>query len=472
MKDTNFLEEIKTILACSGEISYNLFCEIVNKTFQGLYEHHHTRISRQGVIQLIIFMKMMNIQSIHEYFKTDLGKLISFGKDVFYSVKNNVNMNWRQCLLTSAFECFQQIQVDKNKTLPHEIPCFIVDDSDHSKTGKCMEFIGRIFSHTGKRSILGFKSLSLALWTGVNLLHLDFSLHGELGKKGDQGMRKKDRNKRFKKKRSEQSPGYKRAAEYFEKKTKIAAQMIRRAIRKGFRAQYILADSWFFNQHMVQLAIDKRVHLISRAKNNNWRYLHKGKHYTISKLSNRFRSMKSRKVWREMGLYYGELKVEFKGYPIKLFFYKEAKRGSKWEFIVTTNLKLGAKTAYKIYQNRWSIEVSYKELKQHLKLGACQSRDFDGQIADATQCLMAYNYLSNFKAKHEYETIGGLFSEISRNWLSPTIMEKFWNNVMLLIKKLARFVGQPIKELTDNLLKNDEFYLKFDKLMLVFTAET
>jgi hypothetical protein len=301
---------------------------------------------------------------------------------------------------------------------------------------------------------------------------LDFSLHGELGKKGDQGMRKKDRNKRYKKQRSQQSPGYKRAAEYFEKKTIIAIQMIRRALRKGFTAHYILADSWFYNQQMVQLAIEKGIHLISRAKNNNWKYLYKDKFYTLSQLSNRFRSLKSRKVWTEMGQYYGELKVEFKGHAIKLFFYKESKRGSKWEVIVTTNLKLGAKTAYRIYQNRWSIEISYKELKQHLKLGACQSRDFDGQIADMTQSMLAYNYLSNFKAKHEYETIGGLFNEISGNWLSPTIMEKFWNKVMALIKKLARFVGVPIQELRDKLLKNDEFYTKFDKLFLVFTAET
>ena len=291
------------------------------------------------------------------------------------------------------------------------------------------------------------------------------------GRKGIKGWEKKDRAKRYHKEREQKSPGYQRASEYFTKKTIIAIQMIRRAVTKGFKAQYILADSWFFNQNLVGLAIEQGIHLLSRPKKNNWKYHYKGKRYTISNFTNKFRSLKSRKIWKDMGLYYGELIVEFKGHPIKLFFYKQDKRGSKWEVLASTNLKLGAKTAYRIYQNRWSIEVSYKELKQHLKFGACQSRDFDGQIADATQCLMAYNYLSNYKASHQYRTIGGLFEVVSRDWLSPTIMEKFWDKVIALIKKLARFVGVPIQELRDNLLRKDEFYSKIDKLVLIFTAE-
>ena len=472
MEDTHFLDEIKTTLSYSGEISHSLFSDMLGKSFQGITEHYHTIVSRQSVVKLSIFMKMLNIDSINQYFNSDLSKLVSFGKDVFYSIKNNSKINWRRCLLDQALECSGQKDRIESELMPHEIPCLIVDDSDHQKTGKCIEFIGRIFSHVGKGSILGFKSLNLALWTGINLLHLDFSLHGELGKKGDQGMRKKDLNKRFKKERCEKSPGYLRAHEYFEKKTIIAIQMIRRALKKGFTAQYILADSWFFNQKFIQLAIEKGVHLISRPKNNNWKYVYKDKACTISNLVKKFRSLKSRKVWKEMGLYHGELKVEFKGHPIKLLFYKDSKRGSKWQVIATTNLKIGAKTGYKIYQNRWSIEVSYKELKQHLKFGACQSRDFDGQVADATQCLLAYNYLSSHKARHEYETLGGLFKEISQSWLRPTIMQKFWNKVMTLIRKLARFVNVPIQELRNNLLRKDEFYTNIDKLMLVFTAET
>jgi len=472
MKDTNFLNEIETTLSCSGEISYSLFSEIMAKTYQGIREHHHTRIPRQAVVKLIIFLKMLNVESIHQYFKSDLRKFISFGKDVLYSIKNNPQINWRQCLLTQSWECCLQLDGQESKLNSHQIPCLIIDDTDLQKTGKCIEFIGRIFSHVGKGSILGYKSLNLAFWTGSNLLHLDFSLHGELGKRRDQGMRSKDLRGRFSKVRSKDAPGHRRVEEYLEKKTIVAIQMIRRALRKGFTAQYILADSWFFNQKLVLLAIEKGVHLISRPKNNNWKYVYKGKPHTIAKLANKFRSLSSRKVWKDMEMYYGELKVEFKGSPIKLHFYKDTKRGSKWQVIASTNMKIGAKRTYEIYQNRWSIEVSYKELKQHLKFGACQSRDFDGQIADATQCLLAYNYLSSHKAAHHYDTIGGLFREISQDWIKPTIMQTFWSKVMKLIKKLARFFNVPIQDLRNNLLRKDEFYIEIEKLILVFTPET
>jgi hypothetical protein len=472
MKGTNILDEIETTLSYSNEISYSLFSEIKSKCFHGLIEHYHTKVPRQAAVKLIILLKMLNVESINRYFTSDLSKLVTFGKDVFYSIKNNTKINWRKCLLGQALDCSDRVDHPKSKLESHQVPCLIIDDTDLQKTGKCIEFIGRIFSHVGKGSILGFKSLNLAFWTGHNLLHLDFSLHGELGKRGDQGMRSKEIDARFSKARCKDTPGYKRTEEYSEKKTIITIQMILRALRRGFKAQYILADSWFFNQKLTQLAIEKGVHLISRPKNNNWIYMHKGKAYTIAKLTNKFRSLNSRKTWKNMGLYYGELCVDFKGNPIKLFFYKDKQRGSKWYVIATTNLRIGAKKSYEIYQNRWSIEVSYKELKQHLRFGACQSRDFDGQIADATQCLLAYNYLSSHKAVHQYATIGGLFREISQSCLKPTIMQKFWSKVMKLIKKLARFVNVPIQELRNNLLKKDEFYANIDKLMLAFTAET
>ncbi len=473
MKDTDFFEEIQSIWMYSGQISCALFNDVVNSSLSGIKAHHHALASRDSVVKMMVLLKLLKIESIGQYFRSDLGRLIQYGKDVFYGIKNSPRINWRQCLLRQAKSCdIEGEEISQDHSRADQTRCFIIDDTDMPKTGKRMELLGRIYSHVKGGSILGYKGLNLALWTGATLLHLDFSLHGEAGKKKDQGIRKKDRKKRYAKRRDKNSPGCKRTSEYFEKKTLVAVQMLRRAINKGFRASYILVDSWFFNRSLVEAAVSHGIHLISRPKNNNWKYILKGNPRTISSLSNKFRSLNSRKYWTEMGLYYGGLTVEFQGHLLQLFFYKENKRGSKWEVIATTNLKIGAKKAYQIYQNRWSIEVSYKELKQHLKFGACQSRDFDAQIADATQCLLAYNFLSKYKMIHHYQTIGGLFKEISRNWLSPTLMNRFWNKVMGLIRKLARFVDLPINILRDNLLRKDEFYSKFEKLSLAFTTET
>jgi hypothetical protein len=47
---------------------------------------------------------------------------------------------------------------------------------------------------------------------------LDFSLHGEKGKKGDYGLSKKQTKNRFSKKRDDKSAGKQRENEYFNKK--------------------------------------------------------------------------------------------------------------------------------------------------------------------------------------------------------------------------------------------------------------
>ena len=92
------------------------------------------------------------------------------------------------------------------------------------------------------------------------------------------------------------------------------------------------------------------------------------------------------------------VEVEFKGLKLYVIYFKEGKRANKWQAIITTDKSLSAQRAFHIYQNRWTIETSYKELKQHLLYGKCMSRDFDAQISDATQSLICYNLLSHIKA--------------------------------------------------------------------------
>ena len=88
-----------------------------------------------------------------------------------------------------------------------------------------------------------------------------------------------------------------------------------------------------------------------------------------------------------------------KKYPfgrVKLFLTRFSKR-SKRRLILSTDLNLNFQQAMKIYNIRWTIEVLFKECKQHLNLGKCQSNDFDAQIADTTISLLVYMMLSFHK---------------------------------------------------------------------------
>jgi DDE family transposase len=373
--------------------------------------------------------------------------------------------------MRQAYGCMDGVELEDNVDASSRA-CFILDDTDLPKKGRTIEFIGRIYSHVTGSYQLGFKSMNLAYWSGKHLLHLDFSLHVELGKKRDQGLKKKELARRFSKLRDITSPGHKRACEAFDKKTASSIRMMRRAIAKGFKASYILADSWFFSAALAKFAISKKIGLITRPKFNNWKYEYNGKMYTAGQLVKKLRYHNNKKWNKNLRLHHVSATVLFKGIPMQLFFYKANKRGTPWRAIVSTDTKLGAIQAYKIYQNRWSIEVSFKELKQLMKYGKCQSTNFDAQISDLTFCLMAYNHMSQIKAINEYQSIGFLFKEISQNRISPTLMQRFWNQLYVAMQQLAKLIDKNVDELLDSIVTNNSFFNELRQISIALGAET
>jgi len=215
---------------------------------------------------------------------------------------------------------------------------------------------------------------------------------------------------------------------------------------------------------MVRFAIRHGVHLISRPKLNHWKYHVEGQPYTIGDLIKKWRYSKSKRWNRAFKMHHVTIVAKFKNQPVSIFLYKEKRRGSKWQCLITTDRQIGAIQAFKIYQNRWCIEVSYKELKQHLQLGKCQSLDFDAQIADVTQSLMAYNYLSHLKAVRDYQSIGQLFKEFSRRWLKPTIMERFWKHIVSIVMQIANLVNQDGHVLLERVLQKNNFLQELESI--------
>jgi len=373
--------------------------------------------------------------------------------------------------MRQAYACLDGVEIDKSADASSRA-CFILDDTDLPKKGKTIELIGRIFSHVARSYQLGFKSMNLAYWSGKHLLHLDFSIHIELGKKKDQGMKKKELAKRYSKLRGVTSHGHKRACEAFGKKTESAIRMMRRAIAKGFKASYILADSWFFSAALARFAVSKKISLITRPKFNNWKYEYNEKPYSIGQLVKKLRYNKSKKWNKQLRMHYMIVNVIFKGMEMRLFLYKAEKRGTPWQAIITTDKQIGAIQAYKIYQNRWSIEVSFKELKQLMKFGKCQSTNFDAQISDLTFSLMAYNHLSQIKAVNEYQSIGFLFHEISQHRISPNLMQRFWSQLYAAMQKLAKLIDKNVDELLESIVQNSSFFKEWRQISIALGAET
>ncbi len=86
---------------------------------------------------------------------------------------------------------------------------------------------------------------------------------------------------------------------------------------------------------------------------------------------------------------------------------------------------------------RWAIEVSFAEAKRLLNLDKCQCRDFASQIASISLCMLQYNILGYVKRYESYETISGVFRDVTQASVELTVTEKIWGIIMDVLQTIA-----------------------------------
>ncbi|MCK5209470.1 MAG: transposase, partial [Cyclobacteriaceae bacterium] len=167
---------------------------------------------------------------------------------------------------------------------------------------------------------------------------------------------------------------------------------------------------------------------------------------------------------RRLGFYYKEAIVAWKSKQVKLFFSRQGKNG-KWKVLMTTNTNLSFIQMIKIYQIRWTIEVFFKEAKQLLGLGRCQSNDFDAQIADMTTTMIQHQILTlRFRFEH-YESKGELFSQAKEEIIQLRLNERLWGLFLELVKIIETiFDGVDSDDIIFKLLNDEKVAEYFSKI--------
>lgn len=157
---------------------------------------------------------------------------------------------------------------------------------------------------------------------------------------------------------------------------------------------------------------------------------------------------------------------------VQLFFYRKGK--GSWNALITTDMGIDAKRAFELYVRRWCIEVAHKEMKGLLNLGKCQCVDFAGQIAALSLCMIPYNIPGTVKRFESYETIGGLFAELTGETLELTVVQRIWRLIIEVINVIAEFLSCDPFELTENVINNNHkikaVKMAFDRLELAGAA--
>jgi hypothetical protein len=414
--------------------------------------------SGQQKFILLILFPLFDVKDISHYNESVLSPLFKCGKDVFYRFTGNADFSWRKLAYHVNLRLLKRVEKSSYNNGNRPIRCLIADDTDLPKRGRCFELLSRIYSHVTNSFHYGFKGLFLGYHDGTSFFGLDFSLHGEKGKDENRpfGLTKKQQKARYSKKRGSKSAGKQRANEYFKTKNAMLIAMIKNAILQGIRFDYLLTDSWFTNFELVEFIATgcSKCHFIGMLKRGNTQYLYNDKLLNFSKILECLKRSKM-KYHKKLNCYSYETVVDFKGIRVKLFFCRMGKRGS-WHGLLTTNTKLTFEKAFEIYATRWTIEVFFKEGKQYLRLGKCESPDFDAQIAATTLSVLQYNLFSTVKRFESYESFGALFRAAKSETLELNVRERIWLIIKEILTALSNYFEIDIEFLFNHIIADNK----------------
>jgi hypothetical protein len=320
---------------------------------------------------------------------------LPFGKDAAYELLKGSTYNWRRLLLSlgySLFAFFNRLTSECRESV------LIIDDSPYERSrSKMVELLSRVWDHSAKRYMKGFRMLTICWSDGSSCLPLDFSLLSSSDEKKRICGNQKSLDKRC--------CAYQRRKEAVTKSTEQLEAMVKRILAKGIHAQYLLMDSWFMMPVTIKTLVE-HIDVIGMVKRTpNIHYNYNGEHIDVMAI---YRRLKKR---RGKAKILASTKVGIKNGPMAKLVFVRDKRKKDWLVILSTDITLSDEDIVRIYGKRWDIEVFFKMAKQHLKLTKeIQCRDFDALIAHTTIVFMRYMFLAyQSRMQTDHRTFGELF---------------------------------------------------------------
>lgn len=328
----------------------------------------------------------------------------SLKKDVYYRLLSNSTYNWRSLLTLSAAKILSKLHKIQDAKA---IKVLILDDTVEDKVGKEIEgSCDKLWSNKEKRTIRGINVVSLNYSDGFSNFMLDFTI----------AMNKYARVaiEDFTNKIDKRSHAHKRRLETMKGKSQIAIDMVRRAVKSGIYADYLLVDSWYSKPVFIKEMNELGLKVISRIANNNkiWNFI--GKQKTLDAIYIKHKKLKTAKpgtYGKKVKFTYFSVVIEHKNAgKLKIVFLKTKE---KLIPIVSTDLEINDEEIIETYKRRWDIEQGYKELRQHFGFGQEENRIYEALIARITLSFFTYNIVSYInRIANEPQTIGGLFKDL------------------------------------------------------------
>ena len=255
-------------------------------------------------------------------------------------------------------------------------PVFIIiDDSKKKKTGKHVQGAGKIFDPVSKTYMKGHQFIAAAIYYRNHTIPYAIKVY-----------LKKNAAKEL--------------GEPFKKLSALAKEIIEK-IDLPFNAPvYVLTDSFYANKTVLKAVLAKGFYYIGALKTNRTFIINGRKTNVESYINNSFKRKKKSKtsIKTNRGFTsYSFITVTANVSKIGLCRLTFSKKGSKKKIIAIacTDTNLKSQTIILYYSFRWSIEVWFKQAKQHLSLGALHRQKLSGVIKHLHLSACAYMLLTH-----------------------------------------------------------------------------
>ena len=316
-------------------------------------------------------------------------------KNTYYRFLNDTSFNWARFLLflsakvTSAFSSL---------TRPERVKVLVLDDSVVKRSrSKAVELLARVYDHVEHKYQKGFTMLTLGWSDGYSFVPVGFNLLSS-AKKSNRYQEISDRIDR-------RTNGYRARRESLLAKPEAAVLLVQKALAAGIQADYVLMDTCFTTEPMLEKLLETGVDAIGMVKQLKQRYYYQGRAYTLPQLRRFVRFGSGRDIFGSV------IVTTKKGIPVRIVIVRNRNRKSECLYLLSTDCSLSDAEIVRIYGNRWSIECFFKASKSLLKLGTeFQGRTYDAMVSHTAIVFTRYTILEWIRRnENDQKTYGELF---------------------------------------------------------------
>lgn len=325
----------------------------------------------------------------------------SYKKDVYYRLLKNSRYNWRKLLLLTSTKLIGKLHKLQKTT---DIKVLIIDDTVEIKKGKFIEgSCKNLWSNKEHKIVKGLNIVSLNYSDSHTDMMLDFSISYNK----NQIVNCDENNFHHK------SNAYKRRVEGNGGKNSLALDMLKRVLKSGIYADYLLVDSWYAKPNFIYEVKENGLDVIARVANNPRIWQFTGKFKTLETLYNQAKNQKTSKLGNYNSIKYSYVStttIHKTLGRIKIVFIKTKDNLIP---IISTNTDLTDMEIINTYKKRWNIEQGYKDLREYFQFGKEENRIYEALIARITLSFLAYNLTSYInRINNEPQTLGELFRDL------------------------------------------------------------